>query len=124
LLGACGTATALQLTSASQIPWISARFCVGIALALLTLGFTAAYANAGTYGSTPVSISAGIGGKAPNGASSDPAVSGDNRSVRIVAYSSLASNLVPGDDNGVSDIFAWHRPLHAVPRAAITKEEE
>jgi hypothetical protein len=112
----CGIATALNLTSVPQFPRISVRFCAGIALAVLALVFSAEQANAGIYGSTPVSISAGIGGKVPNGASGDPAVSGDNRSVRIVAYSSFASNLVNGDGNGVRDVFAWHRPRHKVPR--------
>ena len=35
-----------------------------------------------------------------------PAVSGDGR---YVAYYSRASNLVPGDTNGVADIFLWDR---------------
>jgi hypothetical protein len=74
-------------------------------------------AQAGTYGSTPVSISSGIGQTAPNGSSGEPAVSGDNRSVRFVAYSSFASNLVGNDTNGVRDVFAWFRPSHRVPRA-------
>jgi hypothetical protein len=74
-------------------------------------------AQAGTYGSTPVSISSGLGSAAPNGSSGEPAVSGDNRSVRFVAYSSFASNLVQGDSNGVRDVFAWFRPSHSVPRS-------
>lgn len=105
------------MTSAHQLSRSISRICVGVALALLTLILGSGQAFAGTYGSTPVSISAGIGGKAPNGASGDPAVSGDNRGVRIVAYSSLATNLVSGDDNGVSDIFAWHRPRNSVPHS-------
>jgi hypothetical protein len=64
-----------------------------------------------------VSISSGIGRTMPNGSSGEPAVSGDNRSVRFVAYSSYASNLVSGDSNGVRDVFAWFRPSHSVPRA-------
>jgi Tol biopolymer transport system component len=53
-----------------------------------------------TFAIEPISVPAG-GGTA-NGPSSDPAVS-DN--ARFVAYSSLATNLVAGDNNGVSDIF-------------------
>ncbi|MBJ7355486.1 MAG: PD40 domain-containing protein [Thermoleophilaceae bacterium] len=64
-----------------------------------------------------MSISSGMGGATPNGNSGEPAVSGDNRAVRFVAYSSYASNLVRGDSNGVRDIFAWFRPTNRVPRA-------
>lgn len=86
-------------------------------MTLTVLCAYAASAQAGTYGSTPVSISSGINGASPNGSSGEPAVSGDNRSVRFVAYSSSASNLVGGDSNGVRDVFAWFRPSHSVPRA-------
>jgi len=41
------------------------------------------------------------GGEA-DGDSSSPAISGDGR---LVSFSSSASNLVPGDDNGVVDVF-------------------
>jgi hypothetical protein len=64
------------------------------------------------FGSTPLNISIGIGKERPNGASAQPAVSGDNRKVRLVAYSSNASNLVRGDTNNVSDVFVWRRPAH------------
>lgn len=67
-------------------------------------------AAAGTYGSPPVNISVGRANAPADGASGEPAVSGDNRKVRIVAFSSLATNLVPRDRNGRSDIFVWHRP--------------
>jgi hypothetical protein len=53
---------------------------------------------------TRVSIStAGVEG---NGASVDPAISGDGR---FVVFSSLASNLVADDTNGVEDIFLRDR---------------
>jgi hypothetical protein len=96
---------------------LPARICAAAALALSALCAFAVSAQAGTYGSTPVSISSGIGRATPNGSSGEPAVSGDNRSVRFVAYSSFASNLVGGDTNGVRDVFAWFRPSHSVPRA-------
>ncbi len=50
---------------------------------------------------TTTLVSAGIGGPA-NGASSNPRISANGR---YVVFSSLASNLVPGDANGVSDVF-------------------
>ncbi|MBJ7459682.1 MAG: hypothetical protein JHD02_10875 [Thermoleophilaceae bacterium] len=93
-----------------------ARVCAALALALVALCASAAGAQAGTYGSTPVSISSGTGGSAPNGSSGEPAVSGDNRSVRFVAYSSDATNLVKGDHNSARDVFAWFRPSRGFPR--------
>ena len=73
-------------------------------------------AHAGIFGTTPINISIGKGRTAPNGASGEPAVSGDNRRVKLIAYSSLASNLVNGDSNGVRDVFVWRRPGGSVPR--------
>jgi Tol biopolymer transport system component len=43
---------------------------------------------------------------AANGDSDSPDISADGR---FVAYRSAASNLVPGDTNGVPDIFLWDR---------------
>lgn len=47
-------------------------------------------------------VSTGMNGAAPNGLSYGPAI---DASHRFVAFASLASNLVPSDTNGVSDIF-------------------
>ncbi len=47
-------------------------------------------------------VSVTTGGGEPNGSSSAPAISGDGR---YVAFTSWASNLVPGDTNGQHDIF-------------------
>jgi len=41
-----------------------------------------------------------------NGASDSPDISADGR---FVAYRSAATNLVPGDTNGVPDVFLWDR---------------
>lgn len=92
--------------------------CIGAAVALaITAALLAVTpATAGTYGGTPLNISIGAGKTAPNGASGEPAVSGDNRKVKLIAYSSFASNLVNGDSNGQRDVFVWHRPGGSVPR--------
>jgi hypothetical protein len=45
----------------------------------------------------------------PNGASRNPAVSGDGRVARVMAYESDASNIVRGDTNGTTDIFLVYR---------------
>ena len=49
---------------------------------------------------------AGIGGAPANGACGLPSISADGR---YVAFRSLASNLVSGDANGVSDVFVHDR---------------
>lgn len=52
--------------------------------------------------STPEQISVGIGGTAPNGLSDQPVTPPNGN---LVAFRSLASNLVSGDTNNWSDIF-------------------
>jgi Tol biopolymer transport system component len=51
-------------------------------------------------------ISQGLGGADPDGDSKSPSVSADGS---VVAFESSASNLVPGDGNGVSDVFVRDR---------------
>lgn len=48
-----------------------------------------------------------------NGPSVSPGISADGR---FVAFQSLASNLVPGDTNGVADIFVRDRVAHTTER--------
>jgi hypothetical protein len=62
------------------------------------------------FGTAPIPISTAPGGRPANGPSGGAAVSGDNRKTRIAAFHSDASNLVPGDTNGVTDVFVWFRP--------------
>src|SRR3954454_8760720 len=62
------------------------------------------------FGTYPLNISVAPNGAPANGSSSGPAVSGDNRKTRLAAFQSDASNLVAGDTNGVTDVFAWFRP--------------
>lgn len=50
-------------------------------------------------------VSRAIGGGSGNGASVDATVSGDGQTV---AFTSYASDLVPGDTNGLPDVFVWH----------------
>jgi Tol biopolymer transport system component len=56
-------------------------------------------------------ISVGMAGFESNHESVRPALSGDGR---FVAFDSLASNLVPGDDNGKRDVFIADRQNGAV----------
>jgi Tol biopolymer transport system component len=57
--------------------------------------------------------SAGYDGSSGNGQSWHPAISADGR---FVAFYSEASNLVPGDANGVSDLFVYDRETDIVSR--------
>ena len=56
------------------------------------------------------------GTEAVDGASSWPSLSPDGR---YVAFQSSASNLVPGDTNGVDDIFVYDRDIDTVERVSV-----
>lgn len=58
--------------------------------------------------------SQGIGG---NEASDDPTISDDGR---FVAFSSIASNLVPGDTNGSRDVFVHDRQTGVTRRVSVS----
>ena len=69
----------------------------------------AAPSHAGIFGTDPIQISNPSAG-GPNASSGGAAVSGDNRKGRYAGFHSDASNLAPGDTNGVADVFIWKRP--------------
>jgi hypothetical protein len=54
-------------------------------------------------------LSRAADGGLPNGPSRSPDVSQDQRLATVMTYESDASNIVPGDTNGVTDVFAVHR---------------
>jgi hypothetical protein len=56
-----------------------------------------------------VLISRALGGGVPNGPSTHAVISNDRRWARAIAYQSDASNLVPGDTNGTTDVFVVRR---------------
>lgn len=62
---------------------------------------------------TTTRVSVGPGGVEGNGASSSPAIAADGRTV---VFLSSATNLVPGDTNGVVDLFTYDRQLHTTAR--------
>ncbi len=82
----------------------AASFAVVVAL------ISAAGASAAVFGTAPLNISTDAAGNAGNGPSGHPAVSGDNRAVKYVAFDSDASNLVADDANAATDVFIWRRP--------------
>jgi Tol biopolymer transport system component len=61
-------------------------------------------------------VSADSSGLQGNGNSSEPAISGDGQ---YVAFSSDATNLLAGDENGVRDIFIKHALVGALTAASI-----
>lgn len=56
-------------------------------------------------------------GVAGNGTSAYPSVSSDGR---YVAFDSTSTNLVPGDSNGVSDVFVYDRDTNTIERVSVT----
>jgi Tol biopolymer transport system component len=61
-------------------------------------------------------VSEDSNGKQANGGSFFPAVSGDGR---LVAFQSVATNLVPDDTNGVQDIFVHDRLTGVTSRVSV-----
>ena len=57
-------------------------------------------------------VSVATGGSETLGGSSDPAISADGR---FVAFHSFATNLVPNDNNGMTDVFV--RDVRPAPRS-------
>jgi hypothetical protein len=58
---------------------------------------------------TTVLVSRARDGGLPNGASTNAVISRDRRWARLIAFQSDASNLVKGDTNGFTDVFAVRR---------------
>jgi Tol biopolymer transport system component len=61
-------------------------------------------------------VSRDSAGGQPNGPSVAPSISANGR---FVAFGSSATNLVPGDTNGVSDIFIYDRKTGITTRASV-----
>ena len=61
-------------------------------------------------------VSLGSGGSQSNGASVQPALSADGR---FVAFISDATNLVPGDTNGLTDVFVRDRQTGTTRRVSV-----
>ena len=61
-------------------------------------------------------VSVGIGGSQANDDSLNPSISGDGR---FVTFTSLATNLVPGDTNIADDVFLRDRQASVTERASV-----
>src|SRR5215218_10238470 len=78
-------------------------------VALVAAALGAPAAAAGDRGQSTAVISTAMDGGPANGDSVAPAISGDRRWARYIAFESDATNLVPGDTNGQRDIFVVTR---------------
>jgi hypothetical protein len=84
---------------------VFARLTVPLAVALFALPSVALAAD---QQSTQL-ISRSLSGGTPNGASEKPVISLDRRFASVIAFESVASNLVATDTNGQRDVFAVRR---------------
>jgi Tol biopolymer transport system component len=66
---------------------------------------------------TTTRVSIGLGGAEPNAGSFNPAISADGN---VVAYESDATNLVPGDTNGLRDVFVYDRASGTTTRVSVS----
>lgn len=66
---------------------------------------------------TTTRISRNVSGLAPGGHSRFPTISAD---ASTIAFTSYASDLVPGDTNGKADIFVFERASETITRASVT----
>lgn len=64
-------------------------------------------------------VSVASGGAEANGSSSAGAISADGR---FVTYTSDASNLIPGDTNGASDVFVFDRQTQTTTRVSVASD--
>ena len=84
------------------------------------------YGNDGTpWRSTHTELaSTGLGGQPANGRSYLPALDGDSKNLNphCLAFVSEASNLVPGDTNGVADVFVRDLDTGAISRVSVNSD--
>jgi TolB protein len=76
------------------------------------MAVTPATAQAASREQSTQLISHAYDGGLPNAPSTNAVISNDKRYARVVAYQSNASNIVRGDTNGVTDVFAVKRAGH------------
>jgi uncharacterized repeat protein (TIGR01451 family) len=100
------------------------RFVLGSSLALGGIGWVAKASTAspqeeGRTGGETTRVSVASDGNEANGRSSNPSLSADGRHV---AFTSFASNLVPGDTNGGYDVFVHDRETGETTRVSVASD--
>jgi Tol biopolymer transport system component len=91
-----------------------AALVVGLPLAGLSIGLPTSRAAAASSATERVSVSSSAAES--NAGSGDSSISADGR---WVAFSSDATNLVPSDTNGVSDVFVHDRVMGTTVRVSV-----
>jgi Tol biopolymer transport system component len=90
----------------------------GLILGLLPPAARAAVGGGAAGGRVgPSLISLSLNGREADGPSFTPAISGDGR---YVAFASAGSTLVPGDTNGVEDVFVYDRQSRTTERVSLS----
>src|SRR5215510_13240353 len=89
-----------------------------IAAALLTVIFSGTVRSATAAPGDITRISVDSSGLQANNSSKRVSISGDGR---FVAFESDASNLIPGDTNGSTDIFIRDRQTGVTTRVSVTQ---
>jgi Tol biopolymer transport system component len=84
------------------------RVLLATALAAAVIPAGTAFAQADSNRTTFL-LSRAYDGGLPNGVSRNASVSHDQRNARDIAYESDATNIVPNDTNGLTDVFVVHR---------------
>jgi Tol biopolymer transport system component len=84
------------------------RLLAAAALCAAVLPAGTAFAQADSNRTTFL-LSRAYDGGLPNGVSRNASVSHDQRIARVIAYESDATNIVPGDTNGLTDVFVAQR---------------
>jgi PKD repeat protein len=92
----------------------TARRLLWLAAALTVLAAAAAHP---AFAAATIRVSVSTGGGQADDVSYTPAVSADGR---FVAFASLASDLVPGDDNDASDVFVYSNVTGETERVSVT----
>jgi hypothetical protein len=74
-----------------------------VPLPLLVVALLVVPAAASAVDQSTQLISRSLSGGTPNGASEKPVISADRRFASVIAYESVASNIVAGDTNGLRE---------------------
>src|SRR5437867_824550 len=110
-----GRSMTIRMTAAAT-RWTT-RLRMIAAVGLLLTGVLAPLATpAGASPGTTERVSVDSAGTQGNSFSLDPSISADGR---FVAFSSLATNLVPGDTNGAFDVFVHDRLTGTTERVSV-----
>jgi Tol biopolymer transport system component len=112
---ACRYYSQHTLKGAKMKQWLVISTAAAVLVLLLLLSLAQSAGGSPASGTTE-RISWAAGGEQTNAESRRPSVSGDGR---LVVFESDADNLVPGDTNGVSDIFVYDRHTSATERVSV-----